>query len=170
MNIEIDGVQFHYATRFIQHKKDPTCAVSDHGTLEANETTFSPSCISGNYETSVILHQTKDEIPWEEGASIFKATLGPDGHVGQVPAYAVVLKCDDITKVGLSLQVDPKPETGLPHHANIVSWNPSCISCDAARLAALSEVVPNPNRIDEINQRIAAKLKERGIEVKAVES
>lgn len=165
MNIEIDGVQFQYATRFIQSKKDPTYTIADDGTLEANETTFSPSCVNGAYETSVILHRTKDDIPWQEGASVFKA-LGPNGEVGKIPAFAVNVKCDDVEKIGLSIQVDPRPERGLPHHANVVSWNPSSISCDAARLSANAEVVPNPNRIEEINQRIVAKLKERGIEVK----
>ena len=146
MHFEFNGQQceYDYATHFIKSRKDPLVSLNDEYEFEANEDTFGPTeGEDGQLETSVILHKSKEDIPWVEGVRVFNPS-DETGNIAKTPAYAATVSCEDITNIGLSIEWDPKQV--LPNHGNIRSWNMDRLNEQLAEIAALADVTTNPMR------------------------
>lgn len=141
-----DDLLAGYATRFIVSRDDPNYFLTD-SSLSLSAEAFMPDEVDGVLETSVFLHKTEDDIPWEEGARAFKA-LNSDGSLGKRPALAAVVPCSMIASRGLSIVPD-NCNGQFSHHANIRSWNIGDASLRAAELAAKAQVHVNPARNDK---------------------
>ena len=151
---------YEYAARFIVSKDNPLYVLDETG-VSANAGTFMPDEVNTVLETSIFLHRTKDDIPWEEGARAFNA-LKPDGSVGKRPALAADVPCDAIRSEGLTIDPDDQGGT-LPHHANIRAWDINDVALQSARLAAVSRIEVNPHRDDKFARQVrAAQERESG--------
>lgn len=147
-----DSLSFSgYAARFVVSKDDPNYYFSDTA-VSATAGTFMPDVVNGVLETSVFLHENKDDIPWHEGARAFKA-LKPDGSLGKRPALAADIPCEEIVKAGLTIVPDVDNDV-LPHHANIRSWDVNDASLQSAQLAAFAQMHVNPARNDKFAQDV----------------
>ena len=154
MRFEFNGQQceYDYATHFIKSRKDPLVSLNDEYEFEASENTFGPAeGKDGQLETSVILHKSKEDVPWLEGVRIFNPN-NASNTLGKTPAYAATVSCEEINRSGLSIEWEPTKT--LPNHGNIRSWNIERLSEQLSEIAGSTEITTNPTRGKEFQNMI----------------
>ena len=160
MQFEFNGqyCEYDYATHFIKSRKDPLVSLNDEYEFEANEDTFGPTKgKDGQLETSVILHKSKEGVPWLEGVRIFDQNNNSN-ILGKTPAYAATVSCEEIKRSGLSIEWEPTKS--LPNHGNIRSWNIERLSEQLLEIAGSTEITTNPTRDMEFQNMIEVRKKQ----------
>ena len=136
------------AARFI---KSPTWLIKRNGQYQVTLNAFLPKVNPSNdtYETSVWMHSSGKDIPWEEGRKFMENRKPPKGKPKPKLQGIADVAVTDIDRVGVKLD----NLMGLPpFHANIIGWDnreaeqkrEAQLLADKAKVSVIEENIIEP--------------------------